>query len=148
MTAFEKHGFRDEELSRRHREYGFDCPAVDLDFVLIEYSHGLPVAIVEYKHWRAYGKIPIHHQSYKALSILATNSDIPFIIAYYWPENWSYIAQPINERAKRILRHERVASEHQWVNFLYLLRGEELPFEIAKILFRKRPPLEYCKKIA
>jgi len=34
MTAHERTGFRDEALSRRHREWGINCPAVDVDWLL------------------------------------------------------------------------------------------------------------------
>jgi len=37
------------QLSDRHRQWGDDCPMVDLDFLMCEYNHGVPVAIVDYK---------------------------------------------------------------------------------------------------
>lgn len=40
MSGPERTGWRDENLSRRHREWGFHCPAVDLGFLLIEYDTG------------------------------------------------------------------------------------------------------------
>jgi hypothetical protein len=65
MSAEERTGWRDEELSLRHRLYwGRDCPAVDVDFMLsdapemfddnfrlVEYYHSKPKALIEYKHW-------------------------------------------------------------------------------------------------
>jgi len=32
------------QLSDRHRQWGDDCPMVDLDFLMCEYNHGVPVA--------------------------------------------------------------------------------------------------------
>jgi hypothetical protein len=52
MSASERTGWRDESVSRRHRKWGFDCPATDLDFMLLEYNHGAPVAVVDYKHYK------------------------------------------------------------------------------------------------
>ena len=49
MSAGERSGWRDADMSRRHRRYGFDCPGVDLDFVVVEYHLALPVAIMDYK---------------------------------------------------------------------------------------------------
>ncbi len=49
MTAGERTGWRDREISQRQRRWGFHCAAVDLDFVLVEYCVAAPVAIVEYK---------------------------------------------------------------------------------------------------
>lgn len=34
MTAQERTGWRDEEISARHRIWGVNCPAVDLDFLM------------------------------------------------------------------------------------------------------------------
>ena len=43
----------DRELSDRHRKWGHECPATDIDFLLNEYNHGIPVAIIDYKHYLA-----------------------------------------------------------------------------------------------
>lgn len=50
MSAYERSGWRDMELSGRHRIWGFNCPAVDLDFLMVEYNLGIAIAVVEYKH--------------------------------------------------------------------------------------------------
>lgn len=50
MSADERSGWRDQEISLRHRKWGFNCPCTDLDFMLLEYNHGAPVAVVDYKH--------------------------------------------------------------------------------------------------
>jgi hypothetical protein len=42
----ERSGWRDLELSGRHRRWGWDCPAVDLDFLFLEYDKGKAVALV------------------------------------------------------------------------------------------------------
>ena len=62
----ERTGWRDQALSDRHREWGFNCPSVDLDFLMVEYNIGLPVALVEYKNERAW--MPdFRHATYRAL---------------------------------------------------------------------------------
>jgi hypothetical protein len=38
--------WRDEAISQRHRLWGFNCPAVDIDFLMIEYDQGKPAACV------------------------------------------------------------------------------------------------------
>lgn len=43
MSLMERTGWRDERLSRRHREWGFDCPMVDCDFIAVEFDHKEPV---------------------------------------------------------------------------------------------------------
>jgi len=46
----ERTGWRDQELSLRHRMWGWDCPMVDLDFLGLEYDTKKPACLVEYKH--------------------------------------------------------------------------------------------------
>ena len=41
--------WRDGALSLRHKKWGYDLPALDMDFLMIEYDHGIPVALIEYK---------------------------------------------------------------------------------------------------
>lgn len=43
----EKWGMRDQDLSERHRLYGYNLPCVDLDFPLLEFHHEKPVALIE-----------------------------------------------------------------------------------------------------
>ena len=37
----ERTGWRDEKLSQRHRMWGWDCPAVDIDFLLLGHADEL-----------------------------------------------------------------------------------------------------------
>lgn len=37
-VAEERNGWRDERISKRHRQWGRDCPAVDIDFLMLEYD--------------------------------------------------------------------------------------------------------------
>jgi hypothetical protein len=36
----ERNGWRDLEMSLRHKLWGFHCPAVDIDFLMVEYNRG------------------------------------------------------------------------------------------------------------
>jgi hypothetical protein len=47
----ERTEWRDLELSKRHREWGLNCPAVDIDFLMVEYYYGKPVALIDYKRF-------------------------------------------------------------------------------------------------
>ena len=49
----ERSGWRDEWISKRHRLWGFDCPAVDIDFLMLEYDRSVPCALIEYKEQHA-----------------------------------------------------------------------------------------------
>ena len=53
MTSNEQHFKRDAWLSGRHRVWGSNVPAMDLDFILAEYDKCVPVALIDYKHQRS-----------------------------------------------------------------------------------------------
>lgn len=122
----ERTGWRDSELSQRHGFWGFNCPAVDLDFVMMEYNHGKPCALVEYKHKNA--KTPdINHATYRALIDLAddrASGPLPCFIAIYDPADWSFVVIPLNEKAKNHYAHcygEKL-NEQRFVRSLLLMR--------------------------
>ncbi len=123
-VAVERTGWRDEGISRRHRVWGFNCPAVDLDFLVAEYNLGLPVALVEYKHFKARQPV-IEHPTYRALTALAdgyNQGPLPFIIAFYWPEIWAFRVSPINQVSKTNFREGEMLTEFDFVARLYQMR--------------------------
>jgi hypothetical protein len=137
----ERTGWRDKDLSLRHRDWGFNCPAVDLDFLMVEYNLGLPVGLIEYKHHRA--KMPnVQHATYRALSALAETSALPFCVAFYWPEDWSFRVYPVNATAGRHFTSPEDMSEYEFVSRLYRLRRLVLNQALAGRLNRTRPPAE------
>lgn len=119
----ERTGWRDESISARHRHWGFNCPAVDLDFLVVEYNLGLPVALIEYKNKRA--RVPdINHATYRALTALADGyrDPLPFLIARYWPEVWAFRVTPVNDVAKSAFANDEGLCERDFVMRLYKLR--------------------------
>ena len=126
----ERTGWRCQAISERHRRWGYNCPAVDLDFVVAEYNHGKPVALVEYKD-RRFSSANTAQQTYDALAALADgyiNGPIPFLIAIYDPEDWWFRVQPMNERARNYYKHclDEALSEQRFVRSLYLMRKRVL----------------------
>lgn len=72
-------------LSNRHRDYGWDCPVVDIDFIVV--NHGQVRGLVEYKHMQSYltpYKFKLHPTG-KTLFYLANNMNekIPLLFVYY-----------------------------------------------------------------
>lgn len=129
----ERSGWRDASLSERHGHWGFNCPAVDLDFVMMEYNHGLPCALVEYKHWRA-RKPDTNHATYKALVALADgykDGPLPCFIAIYEAETWAFFVIPLNEPARKHYAHceGEWLTEQRFVRSLHLLRKATLDAE-------------------
>lgn len=122
----ERTGWRCEQISRRHRQWGYNCPCVDLDFMVAEYNHGKPVALIEYKEKRA-APPSIGHPTYKALVALADgykHGAIPCAIVFYCSEKWWFEILPLNEAAK-VWCGEKTGiklSEKRFVTGLYMLR--------------------------
>ena len=134
----ERTGWRDQRISERHRLWGYNCPATDIDFLLLEYDTGKPAAIVEYKRDGAF-KPNLKHSTYRAMSILADCAEIPFLIAFYWPKTWAFQVLPVNEYAKKHFALGENFSERDFVEQLYKLRRRTLPKTIENRLNTEYP---------
>lgn len=125
----ERTGWRDLGLSQRHRRWGWDCPAIDLDFLFLEYDRGKAVALVEYKHERAAPQYATH-PTYQAMIDLGTRAGVPVFATRYADDFSWWNVVPLNESAKRHLDERTTMTEREWVTFLYKIRGYELPQEL------------------
>ena len=126
----ERTGWRDEKLSERHGFWGFNCPAVDLDFLMLEYNHGKPCALIEYKerHCRA---VNTDHASYRALKDFADgymHRPLPCFVAMYDREKWWFTVTPLNDAARDHYAHciGEHLTEQRFVRSLHLLRKSVL----------------------
>ena len=127
----ERTGWRDERISERHRQWGFNCPAVDLDFLVVEYNLGLPVALVEYKHAAARMPDP-NHATYRALRDLADNYSggaLPFLLVFYTVDPWTFRVYPQNDVATSFYAQASefdgtsiYLTERRFVRSLYVMR--------------------------
>ena len=137
-TRLERTQWRDQKLSERHRKWGFNCPAIDIDFLMIEFHVGKPIAIVDYKRYT--GSIKnLNQKSINAISTLANNSNIPFFVVFYWDNIWAFQITAINNIAKNILQQHKIdknkiLTEQQYVSFLYKLRNIKLTKEEEKLI--------------
>lgn len=130
MSAEERSDWRDKEISNQHRQWGFNCPAVDLDFVMLEYNNAKPCALVEYKHWEARPPDK-QHATYRALVALADgyrDGPLPCFVARYNPATWEFRVMPLNERAREHYKHctDEWIPRHRFVTSLHLLRKRVL----------------------
>ena len=140
MTSWERTGWRDREISSRHRRWGFECPAVDVDFLLIEYHRAEPVAIVEYKHYRA-ARPQLSQPSYRALLALAERAPkLPFLIARYWPDTWAFEVTSVNNCAQKLFGPLCRLSERQYVTALHALRSAPVHERVLRHLNDCPPP--------
>lgn len=129
----ESTGWRDEEISKRHRLYGLNVPAVDVDFLLIEYDTGKPTAIIDYKT----ASSPLWDNERANKKVLGGLYDedgqqLPFFIVRYDSTNWRFWLYGRNTAAIAWLerlncRDGQYLAEFDYVRFLYILRGREMP---------------------
>lgn len=122
----ERTGWRDEALSQRHRRWGWDCPAVDLDFLMLEYDHGKASAIVEYKNEHAAPQYA-SHPTYQAMIDLGTRAGIPVIACRYADDFSLWKVTPLNDKAKEYIPTREEMKESDFVSLLYRLRGYDVP---------------------
>ena len=141
MSAHERTGWRDQSISERHRAWGFNCPAADLDFLMVEFNVGLPVALVEYKHHSA-RPVDLRHPTYRALRALADLARLPFFLAIYWPETWSFRVVPVNLRAREVYRDGMDLCEQRFVKSLYYLRKRTIEAHVLATLKTEPMPAE------
>lgn len=122
----ERSGWRDSALSERHRQWGFHVPAVDIDFLLVEYTAGEPRALIEYKHEQA-ALVPATSANLKAISRLADWASLPaFVVRYADNLSW-YRVRALNVLAREMLPEAEGMTEDEYVAFLYQLRSRESP---------------------
>jgi hypothetical protein len=125
--------WRDGHLSERHRKWGLGLPAIDLDFILLEYDRGRPTALIEYKGEHASPQFP-SHPSYMALAHLGNQADLPvFAVRYAQNFSWWKIT-PLNRIARQKFPDKQEMTERQYVTWLYNIRGLKPPKEIFQWL--------------
>ena len=138
MSAEERSGWRDEALSLRHRLWGYDCPAVDIDFLLIEYDKAEPKALVEYKNEHAQPITISKNSSILAMIELANRAELPALLVRYADDfSWWKVA-PLNHEARQQMPPKENDSQSVWyfdevqfVTLLYSIRGRQIPPSIV-----------------
>ena len=139
----ERTGWRDLTLSRRHRAWGVDCPANDID-LLVEVARGIPVAIIEYK--QANANLEDSFQSIRSTEILADRAKVAFFVVRYESkrEKWFFRIERANAIGAEFLRTEssRVPlslCEIDFVRLLYRLRRRDDRAVLNLPVFESRP---------
>lgn len=130
MVRKERTGWRDLGLSDRHRKWGTNCPAVDLDFLMIEFDCGKAVALVEYKNEHA----PIWsaaHPTVQAVIDLGSRAGVPVFVVRYASDYAWWTVTPLNRKAKDLVPEKLTKiPEREWVSLLYMMRGYVIPEEV------------------
>lgn len=151
----ERSFWRDTSLNLRHRQWGWDCPATDIDF--LEYDRGRSIALCEWKHERA-APYDSNDASMRARRDLADKAKVPFFVIIRANDlSWLDIV-PENKKAEEIMiragiqdKPYRFESEIKFVDFLYWLRGRPLPKDVVNTIttnkFVNRRPLDDLRDV-
>lgn len=121
--------WRDDRLSQRHRRWGWNCPATDIDFLMLEYDNGKASAIVEYKNEHA-AKQYASHPTYQAIKDLGDRANVPVLACRYSDDFGKWVAVPLNDKAREYLPERKEMDEAEWVKLLYKMRGREVSSEV------------------
>lgn len=127
--------WRDMKLLQRHRDWEFNVPAVDIDF--LEYDHSKAVALVEYKRRINLEKAePYLDANIEALIDLGNRAGIPVFCVFYTPNLKRFRAFGLNDRGKGYGPPEEAISEYKYVDFLYYIRGRTMPKNVGEKLWQ------------
>lgn len=136
MSGHERSGWRDMRLSQRHREWGVDVPANDIDFNLIEYDLKVARALVDYKHELAAWPVSRSDANMAALVDLGdrrcrscgnAERSLPVFACRYGDDLTWFEPDPFNEVAAQFIPTRVRMTEFEWVALLYKMRGRDLP---------------------
>lgn len=137
----ERTGWRDLGLSKLHRQWGHGMPLVDIDFLPLYYDYGKPIAVVEYKREDAQAA-RLSHPSYVALGRLESGGRaLPFFVVRYATNFSWFAATGGNDAASKkisdasLMDGQRMPQD-RWVRFLYWLKGEKMPEDVAANILR------------
>jgi hypothetical protein len=128
QPSAERSEWRDLALSLRHRDWGFDAPLVDIDFLVIEYDYAIPKALISYKSENA---LPEKEANRKAFTRLADSAKLPAFEVTYTKKLASYSVEPLNNFASYKMPDKGWISELAFVTWLYKLRNRAIPVEVC-----------------
>jgi len=125
MTRQERSGWRDEWISRKHREWGSSLGLVDIDWLVIEYSEKTPKAIIDYKN-SAIKEINLNESIYVVQRKLGDMAGLPAFIVWYSKDPIWFKILPLNSFAKNYIgRPCFEMTEEEYVAFLFEIRGRQ-----------------------
>lgn len=107
-------------ISKRHRDFGWDVPVVDLDFIAFNQA-GNPKMLVEYKdcHSKFELKTKLNHPTLLTLSSFSNKAKIPFYLVVYKKQTTGllFTVHPINLLAKQMYPKVLSYSENEYFDF-------------------------------
>jgi len=127
--------WRDMKLLQRHRDWGWNVPAEDIDF--LEYDERKAIALIEYKRRVNLDKVlpDLNGANIQALINLGDRAAVPAFCVFYAPSRKWFRVFGLNSLGKRHQPRPEILSEYEYVDFLYWIRGRTIPKDIAKKLW-------------
>lgn len=132
MSAHERTGWRDQQISERHRGWGYNCLAVDVDFLLIEYDQSIPVAIIDYKLGldRDVKTRAPNHRAQQHLHYRHGSQYVPvphYVVTYRTEPDWMFRILAVGAHAYFTLessgtKEGAALTELEYVKWLYRMR--------------------------
>lgn len=117
-----------QRLSDRHREWGWNCPAVDGDqMIFLEYDRSNPVALIDFKGINP-NKSPTNTEAWRRMCD-ERDRPVPFWEVHYREKPWRFFRKPIN-KAARAVQDQKPISELKFVTWLYGLRNRPVPDDV------------------
>ena len=140
MTANERHFKRDAILSQKHRTWGYNVPAMDVDFLLCEFDNLVPVALIDYRHIN--GTVNTQSVGAKVMRQLGNMAGLPaFIVQYRYASDdgtaWKeatladdafFWIIPLNDHAEQLFYSwgdDDWLNEPQYKDWLHQIRGRK-----------------------
>lgn len=134
-TKQEQTGWRDMELSLRHRDWGRNCPCVDIDFLVVEYNYCKPCALIDFKTIDGFRKDPDEDHNVKTMINMCeghhefngsvwVRKPMACAIVKYDKNPWRFRVEPLNDRARKhyVGSDGRIMTEQQFVRSIIRLR--------------------------
>lgn len=109
-----------DTINNRHRQYGWDCPAVDVDLLGMSLDRGEPTACIEYKHERA-RPLQNTHPTVRACRKLADAANLPYWQVRYSGDHAVWNLDPLNAIARE--SHEGKARMMDQASYFAFLRS-------------------------
>ena len=149
MTGHERSGWRDDDISLRHRCWG-GLPQQDIDALVVGVGEQLSI----FDHvWLEYGEnhepaclaelkaenTPRDHHQDLALIALAERAQLPAFLIRYWKapqpaQAWHFYVFPLNQLAKEWVAGGLEMGEADLVWLLYKIRGRTPPDQVIRWL--------------
>ena len=120
MSTHRRTDYTGREAIDRHRLYGPDLYAIDIDLLEVGLDRE-PQAVIEYKHFQANEISDFQREVIRRLA-----GDTPAFTVRYWPASWTYVVTALNDAARKVIGDGReLMTERDYADFLHGLRDHK-----------------------